>query len=190
MSSFDFEELEVELDLDTPDTTRSTEGLPLTPVRSMPRMPATSFNVREALELIDEPHELFDFSDTNLSPTQQMYIISYAVRGTRAGASRLAGVPYKVVDEWMKDEEFRVALQNAVDIARDSLEEELLRRAMNGSDRLLLEAVRAAKPERYQKKTTSEHKITGEVVHSWAELAREASKVIEIEGGTVDEDVE
>lgn len=127
---------------------------------------------RGAVELTGDAKRLFDFSKTTLSPVQQLYIIAYATRGTKKGACELAGVPFHVVNKWMDNKEFSDALQNAVDIVRDSLEEELIRRAMNGSDRLLLEAVKASKPEKYNKKQ-AEVNVNGTMVHTWADLAKQ-----------------
>jgi hypothetical protein len=81
-------------------------------------------------------------------------------------------------------------LQNAVEIVRDSLEEELLRRAMNGSDRLLLEAVKASKPEKYNKKQ-ADINVNGTMVHTWADLAKQVNAMPAhgaIEGDVVEED--
>jgi hypothetical protein len=148
-------------------------ALPLTTPTIMP--PSTSpIDYRGALSLMDGADKLFDFKGSKLSPVQQMYIIGFAIRGTRKGACQLAGIPYAVVTKWMENEEFTQALQSAVDMARDALEEELLRRAMDGSDRLLLEAVKGAKPEKYNKKQ-SDVNINGTMVHTWADLARQAT---------------
>lgn len=143
---------------------------------------------RGAVTLSEDASKLFDFSKTSLSPVQQLYVIAYATRGTKKGACELAGVPFHVVNKWMDNEEFSAALQNAVDIVRDSLEEELIRRAMGGSDRLLLEAVKASKPEKYNKKQ-AEVNVNGTMVHTWADLAKQVhstaltgdSEIVEVE---------
>jgi hypothetical protein len=46
---------------------------------------------------------------------------------------------------------------------------------MNGSDKLLLEAVKASKPEKYNKKQ-SDVNISGTMVHTWADLAKQAAE--------------
>ena len=159
-------------------------GLPLTSPKTV-SMPAP-FPAKRAVELVEEPEKLFDFSSTSLTPQQQLYIISYAVRGTHLGALKMAGVTHNVVQKWMENEEFRNALQAAVDMVKDALEEELFRRAMNGSDKLLLEAVRAAKREKYRPdKNVS---VQGQIVHSWSELAREAARVIDVTPTTIVEE--
>lgn len=181
MSDINFDELEIEIDVEPEyPTGKIARALPLSHPNSPPPMPAVNlppvFNTKQALSLIEDPDKLFDFSDTSLSPQQQLYIVSYAVRGTKMGACKLAGVTTGAVDKWLKDKEFSQALQNAVDMVQDSLEEELIRRAMNGSDQLLLAAIKAAKPEKYGAKSTSDINVKGQVVHTWAELAQQAVK--------------
>lgn len=135
-----------------------------------------AMDYRGEIELTKGAERLFDFSKTTLSPLQQMYIIGFATRGTKKGACQLAGITYGVVTKWMENEEFSEALQSAVDVVHDSLEEEFLARAMNGSDRLLLEAVKASKPDKYNKKQ-SEVNVSGTMVHTWADLAKQAISV-------------
>jgi hypothetical protein len=187
MSEINFDDLEIEIDdveleypqgkiaktlpLSHPSTIAPTENMAV--VQPIPLPPA--FNAKQALSLIDDPDDLFDFSTTKLSPQQQLYIVSYAVRGTKMGACKLAGISYGVVEKWMKEAEFSQALQNAVDIVQDSLEEELIRRAMNGSDQLLLAAIKAAKPDKYAAKSTSNVNVNGEITHTWADLAKQAT---------------
>lgn len=180
MSDINFDELEIEIDVEPEyPTGKIARALPLSHPNSPPPAPISlpqTFNAKQALALIEDPDKLFDFSDTSLNPQQQLYIVSYAVRGTKMGACKLAGVTTGAVDKWLKDKEFSQALQNAVDMVQDSLEEELIRRAMNGSDQLLLAAVKAAKPEKYVAKSTSDINVKGQVVHTWAELAQQAVK--------------
>lgn len=116
---------------------------------------------------------LFNFAESNLNPLQQLYIVGHALHGTRKGGCLSAGVSYNTVSLWMEDKAFKDMLQVAIDIVRDSLEEELFRRAMNGSDKLLIEAVKAAKPEKYNKKQ-ADFNVNGNMVHTWADLARQA----------------
>ncbi len=178
MSTIDFDDIEFEID-DTDDIfpVGKIASLPLEPVRP-PSLVTTAppYDLREGVRLVEDAKKLFDFTETKLSPVQQMYIISYATKGTKKGACELSGVSYAVVSRWLENEEFVQALQNAVGLVQDSLEEELIRRAMNGSDKLLVEAIKAHKPEKYQPRTSADINIHGEVVHTWAELAKQAKE--------------
>ena len=176
----ELDDLDIDLPLDAPSVPgKMTASLPMVAPMSATMPPPVYY--RGEVELTKDAGALFDFSKTKLSPLQQVYIIGFATRGTRAGACRLANIPYSVVTKWMEIDEFVAALQNAVEVVRDSLEEELMNRAMNGSDRLLLEAVKASKPEKYNKKQ-SDININGTMVHTWADLARQAASPPAIEG--------
>lgn len=115
--------------------------------------------------------KMFDFRGSKLTPMQQLYVMAFATRGTRAEACQLAECTYRQAEEWMNDPEFRGTLEHAVSIVADRLEGELMRRAMDGSDRLLLRAIEAARPEKYARV------IKGDlsVVHSWADLAKQVA---------------
>lgn len=149
------------------------ESLPLTPVGAMV---GVGSNFRETFELNNKAEGLFDFSGSSLTPIQQMYIVAFATKGTKKGACEMAGVSYNVVKRWEDNQEFTAALGVAVETVQDTLEEELIARAMEGSDRLLLAAVKAAKPDRYNKKQ-QEVSVSGHMVHSWADLAKQAAEV-------------
>lgn len=122
----------------------------------------------------DEAVELFGFGKV-LEPVQKLYIAAFVSKGTKTGAMRLSGVTKTQLKKWEKSEDFLEALNAAREMVVDLLEEELMRRAMDGSDKLLLEALKA-KNKAYQAKTQNDVNITGQVVHSWAELAKMASK--------------
>lgn len=179
----DFDEILVDDTEEFDDGVFDDDIEPLTPqvMRPAGAMTSSPFPMRQALEFIEDPSKLFDFSTTKLTVQQQMYILQYAVRGTKLGAAQGAGVPYSVVEKWNKDEEFTEALERAFEMSRDALESEFLRRAMTGSDKLMIEAIRANKPEKYGRRESKDVNIRGTVVHTWSELAMQAK---ELEGTT------
>ena len=181
MSDFeiDFDEILVEGNFEEADELEFEPMKPLPETPTVSRMMPTPYPIKSALELVANPKGLFDFSKTKLNAQQQMYIIQYAVKGTKMGACTGAGIPYSVVNKWNDDEEFTSALAEAMSMAQDALEEELIRRAMNGSDKLMIEAIRASKPEKYARKDTKDVNIHGTVVHTWSELASQAKTVLE-----------
>ena len=158
--------------------------LEMVPVEKTPTMPSFAsppYDARESLRLVEDADKLFDFEKTGLTPMQQLYVVAYATRGTRTGACKVAGVSYATVNTWMRSDEFVAALDNAVAIAQDMLEEELFRRAYNGSDKLLLEALKALKPHKYQNRTSTDLNVKGQIIHTWADLAKQAG--MEDKGG-------
>lgn len=188
MSDIDLDDIIVEFDDGEPDgEALSLEKVPARGVTEAKFDFDEPYDVSEGLRLVDEPEKLFAFKeDSTLNAVQKMYIIAYATKGTKKGACEIAGISYGVVKKWLENEEFSEALEDAVSITHDSLEEEMLKRAMNGSDKLLLEALKAMKPEKYQTRSQQNVNVKGEVVHTWADLAQEAAK----EAGEMIEDVE
>lgn len=105
---------------------------------------------------------------------QRMFILALASFGTESRACMEARVTKDQIREWKKDPKFAVAVERASHVVADMLEEELLRRALGGSDKLLVEAVRAHKPDKYSPRTSADINVKGAVVHSWADLAKAA----------------
>ena len=200
-NTVDFDEILVDAEMDDEEFDEEefeVEALVAQPAPAKMMVTTSPFPTRTALELVQSPEKLFDFSKTKLNVQQQMYILQYAVRGTKLGACQGAGVPYSVVEKWNEDEEFVAALTEALEMTKDALEDELLRRAMNGSDKLMIEAIRAVKPEKYGRKETRDVNVRGTVVHTWSELAMQAkqlddsskAKAVEVECTEVEDDEE
>ena len=170
----DFEDAE-----DYEDDDSTVPSLPLSKpemVRGAMLPSSSAYDFREDFELARKADRLFDFSETKLSPLQQMFIVAYATKGTKTGACRLAGVTSAKVNKWMDNDEFAQNLQLSVEMVRDTLEQELFRRAMGGSDKLLLEAMKASNPDKYNKKQADVN-IHGTMVHTWADLAKQAASI-------------
>ena len=176
------EDLEIDLD-DVPVLTKGAvvparEKLKMTDILTDPGKAPVGLSVATVVKHADV-ERLFDFKKTRLTAAQQLYIMCYSLKGTKRGACQLADCSYKQVADWMRDEEFVDALGNAVEMVGDTLEGELIRRAMDGSDKLLLRAIEAHKPEKYNQKIN----IDARVVHSWADLARQVmDEEVEEEG--------
>ena len=179
MSNFvEFDEiLDEELEFGFPEESEE-EGLKPLPVQGVAGMTMAPYPLREGMELVADAGKLFDFTGSDLTPQQQMYILQFATRGTKTAAAKAAGVPYGVVMKWNEDPTFRACLNEALEMVTDTLEEELFRRAMTGSDTLMKEAMKAYKPERYARKETKDINVSGNVVHTWADLASEAAKTL------------
>lgn len=190
MSEIDFDEIYLDIeDGDIPSG--KVKRLPMVSMSEGVALPVSPmYDVREGLEFMTaaDGKVLFDFSESSLNAVQQLAIMGYAMKGTKTGASRIAGVPYRLIEQWLEIPEFKAHLDTAMSLVKDTLEEELFRRAMNGSDKLLLSAIKALKPEIYEPKT-QEMNINANVVHSWADLAKqaiEARDIIEIDDGEDD----
>ena len=169
------DDLLIDLEDDDFDDDKTLPSLPLEKPKSvLAEFTSAPYDFKGDVEVTKRADKLFDFTESTLTPVQKMYIIGYATRGTRKGGCELAGISYGIVTMWLDNPEFVSALNSSVELVSDSLEEELLRRAMNGSDRLLLEAVKASKSDKYNRKQTDVN-INGNVVHTWADLAKQAA---------------
>lgn len=168
------ERTDVELSLE--DNGARLERLPLE--RNMIQL--DSMDYKENFELLKGAKKLFNFDVKKLSPLQQMYIIGYAEKGTKLGACKKARVTYSVVSKWMENPDFVAALQEAVEMVKDVVEEELLQRAMTGSDKLLLEVAKAMSPETYNRRQADVN-VKGTVMHTWADLAKQVTIDAEFE---------
>ena len=138
-----------------------------------PSMPSP-VDMREGLELTKDIDGLFD--KDHLNPLQQIYITALAARGTKTMAAKVAGVSMSTVEKWMREPKFREAMTTAAEVISDVLEQEALRRAMSGSDKLLITMLKAVRPDKYQTKTSADIRHTGEIVHTWADLAKKANE--------------
>jgi len=79
------------------------------------------------------------------------FLAAFAEAGSVATACRAAGINRSTVyRERQRDEQFAVAWADTEEGVTDMLEAEALRRAMDGSDRLLMVLLRARRPEVYR----------------------------------------
>ena len=130
----------------------------------------------EALRaVVEDAGKVFgDFLDCSLSLEKQGFIVQYMTCGTLTGAYRSTGItPFRFKSWKDEDEEFRLYVEAAADAIADGLEAEALRRAMNGSDKLLETMLKAVKPEKYAtRKMEKVDKNVNVAVGSWSELAK------------------
>lgn len=97
------------------------------------------------------------------------FLSAFAEAGSVATACRAAGIDRSTAyRERQRDEEFALAWADTEESAMDMLEAEALRRAMEGSDRLLIMLLRARRPGIYREDVRVEH--AGKVEHGTAGL--------------------
>ncbi len=111
---------------------------------------------------------------------QKIFLATFALTANLTTAAAAAGIPRTTVYKWQEeDEQFCAALNEAREQAYDRLEQEALRRAVEGtqrkrpiivgrevvdyeiiteySDRLLEMLLKAARPEKYRERQSIEH---------------------------------
>jgi hypothetical protein len=97
----------------------------------------------------------------------QKFLDTYAQTGSMTAAAKAAKISLAVHHRRLEtDPAYRKAFEGAQEQAVDLLEEEAFRRALEGSDQLLMFLLRAWRPERYQERSTVEHSHTGAVTLS------------------------
>lgn len=88
-----------------------------------------------------------------LTVQQRAFCAAFAVCGTIRHAAEKSGVGRTSHFTWMQESPaYRNAFAEAYEDAGDNAEFEMRRRGFAGSDRLLLEIVRAHKPEKYRQR--------------------------------------
>lgn len=87
-----------------------------------------------------------------------VFVAAFAEAGSVATACRAAGIDRSTAyRERQRDERFALAWADAEEGATDMLESEALRRAMEGSDRLVVMLLRARRPGIYREDVRVEH---------------------------------
>lgn len=94
-------------------------------------------------------------------PEKDRFLAAFELNGIVSYACKAAGVPRSTVYLWREqDPEFARAMEEAKEVAIESLEAEAIRRATNAddaSDLLLMFMLKAARPEKYRENQRVEH---------------------------------
>ena len=77
--------------------------------------------------------------------------------GITSQACMMSGVPESMVKRWLMSEKFQRRFNKAMDIFVDSIEAEAIRRARQKSDTLLINILRAKRPEVYGPRVDLRH---------------------------------
>lgn len=89
---------------------------------------------------------------------KKAFLISFAKCGNISQSAKDAKIDRITVYDWKRDDpEFLAAYEHAEEDAADALEEEARRRAIKGSDLLLIFMLKGAKPEKYRERGSYEH---------------------------------
>jgi hypothetical protein len=85
---------------------------------------------------------------------QQRFLKTFAVSANITRAARAAKVGRTQVYAWQESsDEFTLAMREAREEAYDRLEQEAVRRAMAGSDTLIMFLLKAARPEKFRERS-------------------------------------
>lgn len=153
--------------------------LPTTTVVPAMIAPVPTLKVVSAMTLVKEAEELFEGEELDaLDDAQRLFLVALAKHGTKRAACVASGVKMVTVNRWMRanggDNAFAALYVDTLELAGDALEEEAIKQAMGGSEKLMTTLLKAFKPDKYadRKVSKSEQKIDIEV-RSWADLAKQ-----------------
>ena len=104
-------------------------------------------------------------------PLKRRFLSAYITCGNIRAAARAARVHYTSHFYWMKtDPHYAAAFEEAREMAAQHLEDEAVRRAMGGSDTLLIFLLKAFKPEVYKERHEVYHTGAVELLHKLSQL--------------------
>ena len=105
---------------------------------------------------------------------KERFLEAHANGATVCDAARSAGVHRGTVYKWReRDPDFALAWREARDKFVQELEMEAYKRAIEGSDRLLIFLLRSYKPDTYSEKRKQEHGSIGVTIAELAERVRQ-----------------
>lgn len=106
---------------------------------------------------------------------KKVFLEAFAELGIVGHASRAAGIDRNTVYYWLEhDEQFAIAYRHAELAATEALEREAARRAVAGSDVLLIFLLKARKPAMYRERYEVHHSGELAIADSLSEEQREA----------------
>jgi len=102
---------------------------------------------------------------------KKTFLAAYVCSGNISRASRAAKISDCMHYYWRKtDPHYAAVFEEARDMAAQHLEDEAVRRALGGSDALLIFLLKAFKPEIYKERHVIEHKGAVELLQKLAQL--------------------
>ncbi len=123
-----------------------------------------------------------------LLPEQKVFLAHYMASGVVTTALRKSGLSHKRYKEYMaNDEVFGQAVEAATEAVADVVEQEALKRALLGSDKLLIKMLESLRPQKFGRQSTTFWEGRMDVrVQNWGDLAKQAL-VIDAESVPVQE---
>ena len=150
--------------------------------------PQAGMRVVSAFKLIKDVEGVFAGEEfEGLDDAQRLFLGALAQYGTKRAACVASGVNPLTVTRWLRERAFMQLHTETMGLVGDALEEEAIRQAMTGSERLMAVLLKAFKPDKYAERRVSKSEARVDIeVRSWADLARavvavEESVVIDAE---------
>jgi len=110
------------------------------------------------------------------------FLVALAKGATIAEACKTAGIGRRTVyDQRQRDEAFALRWADAIEEGTEALESEAQRRAMEGSDTLMIFLLKARRPEVYRERMTVDQRVsiqppTAAELERWSSVAGDPAK--------------
>jgi hypothetical protein len=108
---------------------------------------------------------------------QRAFLAAYAKTGNVTAAAKASGQRRKIHYEWMEEPEYPALFEAAREEAIDALEDAARKRALHGSDLLLIFLLKAHRPGLYRERHQVEHSGTVTVAQVIASMRTNGAAV-------------
>ena len=125
------------------------------------------------LEKVKSQHDRHKYSmRLTVAQRKEIALEAYVYCGTETAACAILGFTRWVWQKWVeKDEEFRLAADEATKAVGDNLEQEAILRAYNGSDLLLMFLLKGHKPEKFLERQETNINLNSDAIRRFFERA-------------------
>lgn len=111
-----------------------------------------------------------------------LFLVAFARQGVVSYAAKAAGVGRRTVYDWLeKDPDFRTLFADAEQEGIDALEAEAHKRAIGGSDVLLIFLLKASRPSKYRERVDVTMDVRHAVERLTADPEERAAAIAEVD---------
>lgn len=105
----------------------------------------------------EKPEQTEQTQDEILHAKKRAFLAAYEQCGNITQASKAVGISRQTHYDWMRDDDdYKKAFADAEEAAGDALEAEARKRALAGSDTLLIFLLKGHKPEKYKERVAAD----------------------------------
>ena len=142
------------------------------PTKARVKIETTNPDIKK-LEEITSSHDRHKYTmRLTLAERKAIAIEAFVYCGTVTAACGILGFTASCWENWQtKDEDFRLAADNAMKAVSDNLEQEAIARAYDGSDILLMFLLKGYKPEKFLERSETNINVNSDAIRKFFERA-------------------
>ncbi len=142
------------------------------PTKARVKIDTTNPDIKK-LEKITSSHDRHKYTmRLTLAERKAIALEAFVYCGTVTAACGILGFTASCWESWQaKDEDFRLAADNAMKAVSDNLEQEAIARAYDGSDILLMFLLKGYKPEKFLERSETNINVNSDVIRKFFERA-------------------